>query len=244
MIAIVPLMSRTLSRTLVVALSPLILAMSLSACGGEDTVDQKSSSASPEKSDAPETKKQAESVIVETGFGQAGEAVSLPALVENRTDHGGQTVTVSYNLKDKAGAVVKTETQVESFSYAGQMLALVGSSYLDSNEEIVSVDATLLVEEDGIGVETDLELGPVEAKSISKDEYGSVVAKFSIKNPTAKPLKDLRIGIICKDKAGRINGGTSEYPDLVPPSGEIAVDAALTVSGVPATCIAYPGPGL
>ena len=56
-----------------------------------------------------------------------------------------------------------------------------------------------------------------------------------MKNTDTKPLKDLRIGVICKDRAGKVIGGGSDYPDLVPPSGE---------SGSASSCTAYIGPGI
>ena len=238
--AIVPAMSRSLATNLVAASSTLILALSATACSGSDTVDQKSSTGSSDKTKAPDPAKK--SVILETGFGQSDEYVSLPALVENRTDHGGQTVTVSYNIKNEAGELIQTETQVESFSYAGQKLALVGWAEVKGRQTVGSVDATLLVEEDGIGEESDVRIEPIEAK-VTKGEYGGFTATYKVKNPTTEALQDLRIGVICKDKNGKISGGGSDYPDLVPPSGEIVLATDVTASVVPATCTAYVGPG-
>lgn len=205
-------------------------------------MDQKSSTASSDESDAPE-KKEANSVILETGFGQSDEYVTMPALVENKTDHGGQTVTVSFNLKDEKGELLKTESQVESFSYAGEKLAVVGFTDLKPGQKVGSVDATLLVEEDGIGTEVNYKIDPADAE-FAKGEYGDNTATYTVKNPTSKPLKDLRIGVICKGKDGKINGGGTEYPELVAPSGQIRLETDVMVSGTPGSCTAYIGPGL
>ena len=235
-------MSRSRATNFVLTVSSLLLASSLSACGGGDTVDQKSSTASADETDAPK-KKEAKSVILETGFGQRDEYVTMPALVENKTDHGGQTVTVSFNLNDEKGELLKTESQVESFSYAGQKLAVVGFSDLKPGQKVGSVDATLLVEEDGIGTEVDFKIDPADAE-FAKGEYGDTTATYTVENPTTKPLKDLRIGVICKGKDGKINGGGTDYPELVAPSGQIKLDTDVMVSGTPESCTAYIGPGL
>ncbi len=56
--------------------------------------------------------------------------------------------------------------------------------------------------------------------SITTDHYDNTLwhAKFTIKNPTDEPLQSPRIGVICKGADGKVNGGGSDYPDLVPPS--------------------------
>ena len=42
--------------------------------------------------------------ILESGFGQGDdEYVGLVAIVKNKSDHAGQTVTVSFNIKDASG---------------------------------------------------------------------------------------------------------------------------------------------
>ncbi|GAA2358304.1 hypothetical protein [Dactylosporangium salmoneum] len=45
----------------------------------------------------------------------------------------------------------------------------------------------------------------------------------------------------CYDAANKIIGGGSEYPDLVPPSGKIAVEGHILTSGKPAACKVFPG---
>ena len=184
-------------------------------------------------------------VILDTGFGQSDQYVWVTSLVENKSDHGGQTVTVSFNVKDAKGEIVKTETQIESFTYAGQKLALGTQVDVGQGVKAASVDATLLVEDEGTFEADDSAkaLGTAESK-IGKDEYGATNAEFKIMNPTDRALKDLRIGIICKDTSGKINGGSSEFPDLVPPSGQILVSTnSLITSGPTKSCTAYIAPG-
>lgn len=208
--------------------------------GDDDVVDPDASASAASGSEPSEEGGGGE--LVEYGFGQSGEYVAAMAVVENTSDHGGQTVTVSMNFLDQAGEILATETQVESFAYPGQTIALHVFTDLPKRTKVAAVEPTLLVEDEGTFEESDVELDPVDATTITQ-EYGTWDATFPIANPTSEPLKDLRVGVVCRDEAGNVIGGTSTYPDLVPPNGSIVVEAnGLTVSGKPATCTAYPSP--
>lgn len=224
------------------AVFTLLLTTGLTGCGSDSDVIDQDSSTSPSEAKATDKPTKDQGTILESGFGQDGEYVWVTALVKNKSDHGGQTVTVSFNLKDATGKVIATETQVESFTGPGQRVGVGTQVSLDPGAKAESMDATLLVEDETTFEESDLEFDPVVAQ-VHKDEYGGVTARFPIKNPSSDPLQDLRIGIICKDKAGKIDGGGVEFPDLVPPSGEIVADSHILTSGVPASCTAYISPG-
>ncbi|MFC4145779.1 FxLYD domain-containing protein [Micromonospora mangrovi] len=56
---------------------------------------------------------------METGFGQHDEYVAVVALVENTSEKVGQTVTVQFNVSDAAGTLLKSQSQVESFTRPG-----------------------------------------------------------------------------------------------------------------------------
>lgn len=237
-------MSRPVVTRRLLFLGSLGLLLALGACGDADVVEKESSKASDTRrtEEVPAAKQGA---ILESGFGQSDVYVWTTALVESKSDHVGQTVTVSFNVKDKSGEVVATASQVEGFSWPGQKLVLGTQVDLEPGVKAASVDATLLIEDDNtFGTEPTVDLGTSEG-TVGKDEFGATNAKFKIKNPTDKPLKDLRIGIVCKDKAGKVNGGTSEFPALVPPSGEILLSTLnLIVSGDTKGCTAYIGPGI
>lgn len=235
-------------RPLALSVAPLLLLFTLAACGGDpDVVDNETSTKSGDSTkttdDEPadntdDVSADKQGSIIESGFGQGDdEYVWVTALVENKSDHTGQTVTVSFNLKDASGKLLKTESQVEGFGWPGQKLAVGTQVSVDTGARVASVDATLLVEDNNT-FSPSPPLGTAEGELV-KSEYGGIEARFIVKNPTAEPLKDPRIGIICKDKAGKVNGGGSEYPELVPASGEIQVDSSVTLSGVAATCTAY-----
>ena len=218
-----------------------MLVVALGSCADPDVVERDSTSKSTSKDDGlPEDKQGA---IIESGFGQGDdEYVWVTALVANKSDHGGQTVTVSFNVKDKSGEVAATTEQVEGFSWPGQQLAVGTQVDLEPRVRAESVEANLLVEdENSFGESAAL---PVVKGTVVKNEFGGNSAKFKIENSTSKPLKDPRIGIICKAKNGKINGGTSEFPEFVPPNGEIVLSADVITSGKTAECTAYVGPSI
>lgn len=236
-------MSRSLVLSVATSLAALLLLASCS--GAEDDVVEQSSSTGSGENEATDIPAEEQGQLLESGFGQGdSEYVWVTALVENKSNHVGQTVTVSFNIKNESGEVVATTDQVESFSWPGQKLAVGTQADLDPGVRAASVEATLLVEDENtFGTEATDDLGTATA-DIVKSEYGDVEARYTVKNPTSKPLKDPRIGVICKDKAGKVNGGGSDYPTLVPPSGEIKVETSLIVSAKPGTCTAYIGPGI
>lgn len=237
-----------MSRTLALRIAaPLILALSVSACGNsanDDVVEQADSTGSDEK-ESNELPTDEQGSIIESGFGQGdSEYVWVTALVENKSDHVGQTVTVSFNLKDESGEVVATTDQVESFNWPGQKVAVGTQADVDPGVRVASVEATLLVEDDNaFGTESSDDLGTAIAEVV-KSEYGDYEARYTVKNAGSTPLKDPRIGVICKNKDGKVTGGGSDYPTLVPPSGQIKVETSLIVSAKPATCTAYIGPSV
>lgn len=220
-----------------------VLLLPLVACGSGgdgDVVEQlgpQSASPATEEPVAPEEQGQLE----EIGFGQEGDYATAVGVIANTSDHGGQTVTLAINFLDDAGQIIASESQLESFAYAGQAVALAVQAEV-GKAKVASVEPTLLIEDDGTFEESDVTLDPVESRAI-KIQYGSVEAEFEITNPTDSPLQDLRVGIACFDKAGTIIGGGSTYPDLIAPGGTAVVTSSfLTTSGKPASCTAYPSP--
>lgn len=223
------------------------LLLPLAACGGAeeaDVVEQPGPQAAasgepsnePSESEAPEEQGQ----LIDIGFGQERDFATAVGIVENTSDHGGQTVTLSVNFLDDAGQVIATASQLESFAYAGQTIALAVQGDVGRGK-VAEIEPTLLIEDESTFDESEVTLDPIESRSI-RDNFG-LEAEFEIQNPTAEPLQDLRVGIACFNKAGDIIGGGSTYPDLVPPNGTaVFTSSFLTVSEEPASCTAYPSP--
>lgn len=181
--------------------------------------------------------------LVASGFGQQDEYVWVTSLVRNTSPHVGQTVTVQFNILDAHNKIIGSESQVESFSRPDQLL-VVGTQVDVKNEKAAKVKATLLVEDEGTFSTKPFPKIPTSAVHISKGEYGDTSGTFEVSNPTTAPLKDARVDVICYDTKHNVVGGSSEYPDLVPPSGKIRVESTLNTLGAPAKCDAYAGPGL
>lgn len=225
-----------------------LLILPVAACASGDSADddqtliqgEAAEGATEEPSEDEPTE---DAKLIESGFGQETQYVVPVALVENLAEHGGQTVTVSWNLMDADGNLLTTTSQVESFSYAGQRLAVAGFADVGQRTKVASVEPTVLVEDMGVFDETDTELGVVKGQ-VRSDGYGGETARFLIENPLEEPMQNPRITAICKNKGGQIVGGGVDFPTLVPPGGEVAIEPDLTLSGKAATCTAYVGLGM
>jgi len=147
----------------IASLGSACLLLALCGCGSSssDTVETTDPQSGSSTSPTQDSGKQGE--IVESGFGQNGQYVWVTALVKNLSDHGGQTVTVSFNLMDKSGNVIDTESQVESFNIAGQQLAVGTQADVGKGKQVASIQPTLLVEDEDTFPETDTDLGTYPA---------------------------------------------------------------------------------
>lgn len=216
-----------------------VLLVALTACGGadDDVVEQGTSQQAPageSGDDAPQGQ------LLESGFGQDGQYVQGVALVENTSDHGGQTVTVNFNFLDDAGDVIASVSQVDSFNHSDQTVAVQGFTDLgEGAPKVAAVEPTLLVEDEGTFEETAVDFGTSEGEVVQ--EFGSWRGTFPVANPTDEPLQSPAVRVACRDQDGVINGGGFTFPDLVPPNGEVIAEVSLTVTGKPAECTAYIG---
>lgn len=227
------LATRSLAASMVLGFS-----LALSACGGSSDTVEKGDSATGSGEEGDSASGGAQGKILESGFGQDGQYVYPVTLVENTSDHAGQTVTVSWNFLDSAGEIVKSGSQVNSFNSTGQTIAVTTQVDVGKGVEVASIEPTLLIEDEGVFEETEVDFGTADA-TVKKGEYGGWTASFPVKNPTSEPLQSPSIGIVCRDAQGKINGAGFTFPDLVPPNGEITADSDVTVSGKPNSCKAY-----
>jgi hypothetical protein len=231
-----------------VVISAVATATALAACSStsasHDPSTGKAASTASAKKSGKSGKSKPAGELLASGFGQSDEYVWVTSLVKNNASTVGQTVTVQFNLYDKTGSLIGSDSQVESFASIGQLLAVGTQIDLKAHQKAARVKATLLVEDEGVFSDEPFPAIKTSAVKVGKDEFGGVSASFDVLNPTNKPLKDPRIGIICYNAKKQIIGGGDEFPDLVPPSGKYHVDSSVNVSGTPATCTAYAGPDL
>lgn len=230
-------------RVRVVAVSIVAMGLLATGCAGErDIVEQKTGNAasgSSASSSAVPTK--ASGSLVSSGFGQKDEYVWVTSLVHNDSDKVGQTVTVQFNAKDAAGTLVKSTSQVETFTRVNQDLAVGTQIDVQKDVKVATVEATLLIEDRGTFSREPFPEMKTTPVTVIVDPYGGSTANFELANPTDQPVKSPRLGIICYDAANTIIGGGVDFPELVPPSGKVAVESHLLTSTVPTTCRAFAG---
>lgn len=218
---------------------PMIAAALLFAgCGGSDDGSAKSGG------DGEQGGKQAEAApeLVETGFGQNDEYVQGIAIVKIPKNAVDRFITVSMNFLDASGEILATEEQVESSTWADQELVLPVFTEVGEGK-VASVEATVAASDYDAQIPEGLEpLEQVKARSI-KEEYGAYKASFEITNQSEEPMKDTRIGAVCRDAANKIVGGGFAFPELIAAGGKAVADIDVTVSSKPESCIAYPNYG-
>lgn len=180
--------------------------------------------------------------IKAAGFGQRDTYVWVTAVVHNNSAFVGQTVTVNFNVLDNQGNLLKSESQVESFYQPGADHAVGTQVDLEPGQKAAKVEATVDVEASGTFSDKPFPTLPTGKVKVGKGQYGQNMASFELTNPLTVALKSPRIGVVCTNTAGSIIGGASAYPDLVPATGKVKVDANLIVSGQPDRCSVFSGP--
>ena len=218
-------------------LAILVLAILMFDDPLDDIETGESSSSDGEEGKDPAAK------LLESGFGQSGEAVSLVAIVRNDEKAGGQSVNVSFNLMDAQGEVIATVSGAGTFSWGGEELAVVTDHYFEDKEEVAKIAPTVSVESFNDAKEPTFEMPKPSAAAFSKDEFGDGTAKVKVVNPSSEILKNSMIAVVCRDKSNSIAGGGYTYPDLIAASGVFAERVSVVVSGPVATCLSYLQPG-
>ncbi|MFG1996127.1 hypothetical protein ACGFJ7_39750 [Actinoplanes sp. NPDC048988] len=225
-------------RSLTVAASCMLV---LAACSSEPDKVEQASSAGESAAPAQEAAAKPTGSLLQTGFGQRDEYVSVVALVKNTSAKVGQTVTVQFNVTDAAGEILGSESQVEYFSRPDQVLPVLTQVDV-SGKKAAKVEATLLVEDNGTFDSEPFPEIPAKA-TIAKSEYGDgYTARVQVSNPKAEPLKNPHITVVCYDAAKKIVGGGFTFPDMIPPSGKAVAQVDLLTAGKPARCDAYGTP--
>ncbi len=212
----------------------------LAACGGSDQQTDQATADAANSSSSDSSKAEGGTTalkIAESGFGQKDEYVWSTAVVNVGKLKPGSFVVVNFNLYDASGQLVKSGSQTEQTYKTGQALVLGTQIDVPADKKVTKLEATVSSSNDMTPSSTDeVTLGAV---SVVSDGYGGTNAKFEISNQTDKPLMTPRIAVVCKDGAGKINGGGSEFPELVPPKGKTMANTYLVTSGKPASCKAY-----
>lgn len=203
---------------------------------GEQVAEDTATAASKEP-----VKESGKATLNKAGFGRDGDYGWVSAIVTNTSsDNVGAFATVQFNLLDAKGDLVASQEQVEMFTSADQTLAIGTQVDVAGKPKIAKVEATL-----GIGNQDDMEDAPnlpVGKVKVREGEYGDTQAVFEVKNPGDAAQKSTRIGIACFNKSGKIIGGGSDYPQLIPAKGRVLVEASVMTDGKPDSCEAYAAP--
>lgn len=193
--------------------------------------------------DEPESKPTVS--VVSSGFGQDGlYATAIVIATSSSPKAVGESVTATVNFKDAGGKIIKTEEQVESFTWVDQKLALpVQAALSDASQKVASIDVSVGLSKYGTTEKPRTPLPAVDTTEITPGQYGKTTAVFTLKNDTGADLKSARVGVACTDAAGKIIGGGSEYPELIAAGQSYRLEAGVIVSGTPSRCTAYPNYG-
>jgi hypothetical protein len=179
--------------------------------------------------------------LVDLGFGQSGAYVQGVAIVTTNTDASvGEFVTASVNFLDESGRIIGTEEQVESFNWVGQQLVLpIWLDLSDNPKAKVSKIVPSVSISDYGAAEPRAALPILKSTEVKKTRFDGTTTSFAFKNTTDTDLKNLRVGVVCYDKGGKISGGQSTYPNLSPADKTIRIDSNVTTSGTPRICKAF-----
>lgn len=210
----------------------------LAACSASEEPDTNAASSDPAsvEPEAPAVQPETDSdraEILESGFGQDGDYTFVTALVSN-TGYVGEFATVVFNVYDQSDALVATEEQVEGFTSETGTTA-IGTQVETSGFTVGRVEATLSVSDYGTTSDAVEQLSPVDGVPDADGGW-----TFELTNATGSDWVELRVGIVCRDAAGAIVGGGSDFPSLVPAGGSYLISDAIWQAASPASCVAYP----
>jgi hypothetical protein len=211
---------------------------------GEDVSDELPDAAGTDARGGAPSPQDEPWTLVDSGFGaEYGYAWTI-ARVQNDDDHAGQTVTVNFNLLDESGELLASGSQVSHFSWPGQVLPVATQVEVPKGKKPATVEATVLVEDEGtFDDQTSEDWGTFPGRIYQPEYSDSFGARFEVTNPTDEPLEGSSFQMVCTNKAGEIIGGSGEYPELIPASGRVLVDASsLYTATRPAECTGYLAP--
>ncbi len=221
----------------------VVLMCLLASCGGSS--DKKEQAAGSDggarNADSGSVGGDPTATIVDSGFAQGQYTTQAMVVVTTDSEAAiGEFVTVSVNFLDEAGQILATAEQVESFKWVGQEIAMpVTPTDLGKGAKVTSIDPSVSLSDYGTTEESKAPLPVLESTEVRRAEFGGFVASFALTNETSEDLKSPRVGVVCYNAGGKIIGGTSTYPDLVPSGKTIRIDAEPTVSGKPENCKAF-----
>jgi hypothetical protein len=193
----------------------------------------------PKPTATPEVEK--EKLKVEaTGFGQDKTSVAYAFTISN-PNQGLAVESTQYQVSvyDEAGKVLKTDSGYLDVVFPGQVTGFAGTTYLDSDSDVVAKVEIQLSEGDYESTEAMPTFESSQVAYVPADYSPQVAAVIS--SPYKKDVDTLRVAAIAYDDAGKIIGGGYTYLSFVPASGQSAVMMSVTTQGEPAKVEVYAG---
>lgn len=205
----------------------------VSALGESGTVTlEQSSSEVPEGAAAP-AEASDEVEVLESGIAVEGDFAYVSAMIEH-DGLTGEFATVLFNVYDDQGDLVASAEQVEQLATEGTTFPIGTQVEVPSGSEAARVEATVSVSD--YGDVSSSEALPV----VAPIESAADNPQFLIQNTSDENWSDPRVQILCRDDAGQIAGGGSEYPTTIPAGGEFMLsDVHLITSDSASDCEAY-----
>ncbi len=179
--------------------------------------------------------------MVDSGLGQDSNAAMAMIVVTNDNPASvGEFVTASVNFLDEQGRIIATKEQVEMFSWEGQELVLPVQLYLPEfpGVTVAAIDPVVTISNYGSSGRAEEPLPVLETDEIRSNTWGEVATSFMFTNETEKDLNSMRVGVVCYDDAGQINGGTSTYPNA-PAGRTIRIDVEVPTAVDARSCKAF-----
>ncbi|WP_177370998.1 hypothetical protein [Brachybacterium vulturis] len=203
----------------------------VSALGESGTVALEQTSAEVPADAADSVAAPGEIEVLESGIAVDGDYVWVSAVVRHE-GLTGEFATVLYNVYDDEDNLIVSQEQVEELGTEGATFPIGTQLEIPAGSAPARVEATVSVSDYGSNSEARAGVAPIQA---SADD-----PQFLIQNTTDENWEDPRIQILCRDDAGEIAGGGSEYPNMIPAGGKFLLsDAHLITSDDAASCEAY-----
>lgn len=168
--------------------------------------------------------------VLESGIAADGDYAYVSAMVKHE-GLTGEFATVLFNVYDDEDNLVVSQEQVEELGTEGTTFPMGTQVEIPSGSTPARVEATVSVSDYGSSSEARAVVAPIESSADAP--------QFLIKNTTDEAWEDPRVQILCRDDAGEIAGGGSEYPTTIPAGGEFLLSDVHLITSDAATCEAY-----
>jgi hypothetical protein len=176
-----------------------------------------------------------EAVVVQSGFGQDGQALGFGVVIDNPNPAAAlEDISVQVVAYGAGDVVLGTDDSTLPMVAPAVQTYFGGDMYLDVEQPVERIEVQIT----GGGTPqpaTPDELPPfsVEAATFRETGFSQHVSAV-IRNPFTVPLTDLYVGIVLFDEADQVIGGGFTFLPFLLPEGATPFDTSVKSNGVPA----------